>query len=93
MLTDPVHEICGAHGGHESAEVRDVRRTGGGRGLRWGQETYWMVFAGRPPSFRYQHRLVDDSRPRTRENDAGRRNKERKVSWRNIAFSEYYVAL
>ena len=26
----------GAHGGYETAEVRDVRGTGGGRGLRGG---------------------------------------------------------
>ena len=25
--------ICGAHGGYETAEVRDVQRNGGGRGL------------------------------------------------------------
>ena len=31
---DPVRGICGVHGGHETAEVRDVRRIGGGRGLR-----------------------------------------------------------
>ena len=33
---DSVRGICGAHGGHETSEVRDVRRTGGGRGLRRG---------------------------------------------------------
>ena len=31
---DPVCGICGAHGGHETAQVHDVRRTGGGRGER-----------------------------------------------------------
>ena len=31
---DRVRGICGAHGGHGTAEVRDVRRTGVGRGLR-----------------------------------------------------------
>ena len=30
---DLVRGICGAHGGCETAEVRDVRRNGGGRGL------------------------------------------------------------
>ena len=30
---DLVRGICGAHGGYETAEVRDVRRIGGGRGL------------------------------------------------------------
>ena len=40
---DPVRGICGAHRGHETAEVRDVRRTGGGRGLRGGQEKEWMA--------------------------------------------------
>ena len=33
---DLVREICGAHGGHETAEVRVVRGIGGGRGLREG---------------------------------------------------------
>ena len=28
--------ICGAHGGYETAEVRDLRRTGGEPGLRDG---------------------------------------------------------
>ena len=31
---DLVFGICGAHGGYETAEVCDVRRIGGGRGLR-----------------------------------------------------------
>ena len=35
---DPVQGICGAHGEHETAEMRDVRRTGGRRGLRGGTE-------------------------------------------------------
>ena len=30
---DLVCEVCGAHGGYETAEVRDVRRNGEGRGL------------------------------------------------------------
>ena len=34
--------MCGAHGGYETAEVRDVRRSGGGRGLRGGQEKEWV---------------------------------------------------
>ena len=33
---DPVHGICGVHGGHETAELGDVRRADGGRGLRGG---------------------------------------------------------
>ena len=40
---DLVGRICGAHGGYETAEVPDVRRIGGGRGLRGGgQEKEWM---------------------------------------------------
>ena len=31
-----VRGICGAHGGHETAEVLDVRRVNGGPGLRGG---------------------------------------------------------
>ena len=34
----PVRGIGGAHEGHETAEVRDVWRTGGGRGLRGGRQ-------------------------------------------------------
>ena len=39
---DPVRGGCGAHGGHETAETRDVRRTREGCGLRGGQEKEWM---------------------------------------------------
>ena len=35
---DFVCGICGAHGGYETAEVRDVRRNGGGAGYVGGQE-------------------------------------------------------
>ena len=35
--------ICGVYGGHRTAEVRGVRRTGGGRGLRGGEaRKEWM---------------------------------------------------
>ena len=30
--TNLVRGICGAHGGYETTEVRDVRRIGGGHG-------------------------------------------------------------
>ena len=33
---DPVCGICDAHGGYETVEVRDVRISGGGRGLHGG---------------------------------------------------------
>ena len=39
---DLVCGICGAHGGYETAEVRDVRRNGGGRGLCGGPEKEWI---------------------------------------------------
>ena len=56
--------FCGAHGGHETAEVRDVRRTGGGRGLCGGPgKIVDGVSPGRPQSFRYQGRSVDDCSP------------------------------
>ena len=41
---DLVCEICGEHGGDETAEVRDVWRIVGGRGLRGGQEKEWMSY-------------------------------------------------
>ena len=58
---DPVRGICGAHGGHETAEVCDVRRTIGARGLRGGAgKIVDGVFPGQPQSFRYKRRRVDD---------------------------------
>ena len=52
------------HGGHETAELRGVRRTGGGRGLRGGAgKRVDGVCPGRPQSFRYQRRLADDCSP------------------------------
>ena len=39
---DFVCGICGAYGGYETAEVRDVRRNGGGVGCVGGQEKEWM---------------------------------------------------
>ena len=47
-------------GGYETAEVHDVRRIGGGRGL-CGEPGKRMdeVFPGRPQSFRHQRRPVD----------------------------------
>ena len=39
---DLVCGICGAHGGYETAEVRDVRRNDGGRGLCRGPGKEWM---------------------------------------------------
>ena len=56
--------ICGAHGGYETAEVRDVRRTGGGRRLCWGPgKRVDGMFPGQSQSFRYQRRPVYDCCP------------------------------
>ena len=61
---DLVCGICGAHGGYKTAEVRDVRRNGGGRGLCGGPgKRVDGVFPGRPQSFRHQRRPVDDCSP------------------------------
>ena len=80
---DLVYEICGAHGGYETAEVRDVRRIGGGRGLCGGPEKRVDgVFPERPQSFRHQRRPVSGRlQPGTRENGAEWRNKGRNISW------------
>ena len=61
---DLVCGICGAHRGYKTAEVRDVRENGGGRGLcgRPGKRVDG-VFPGRPQSFRHQRRPVDDCSP------------------------------
>ena len=37
-----IRGICDAYGGYETAEVRDVRRIGGGAGCVGGQERGWM---------------------------------------------------
>ena len=60
---DLVCGICGAHGGYEIAEVRDVQRIGG-RGLcgRIGIRVDG-VFPGRHQIFRHQRRPVDDCSP------------------------------
>ena len=56
--------ICGAHGGYDTAEVHNVRRIGGGCGLRGGPgNRVDGVFPGRPHSFRHQRRPVDDYSP------------------------------
>ena len=69
---DLVCGICGAHGGYETAEVRDVRRNGGGRGLCGGpgkrvDAATSELSASTPTSGRLQ--------PRTRGNGAERQNK------------------
>ena len=45
--------------------MRDVRRNGGGRGLRGGpgKKKVDGVFPGRPQSLRHQHRSVEDCSP------------------------------
>ena len=76
--------FCGAHGGYETAEVRDARRNGGGRGL-WGGAGKRVdgVFPGPPQSFRNQRRPMDDCSLRTRGNGAERQNKGWDISWQN----------
>ena len=52
------------NGGYETAKVRDVRRTGGGRGLcRRPGKRLDEVSLGRLKTFRYQRRPVDDCSP------------------------------
>ena len=48
------------HGGHKTAEERDVQRTDWGRGLRGevGKQVIGLS-PGQPHSFRYERRLVD----------------------------------
>ena len=61
---DLVRRICGAHRGYETAEVPDVRKIDGGRGL-WGGAGKRVdgVFLGRPQSFRHQRRPVNHCSP------------------------------
>ena len=61
---DLVCGICGAHGGYETAEGRDVWRNGGGRGLCGGpRRRVDGAFPGRSQSFRQQRQPVDDCSP------------------------------
>ena len=61
---DPVCGICVAHSGHETTEVRDVRRIDGEHGLCGGSgKRVEGVSPGRPQSFRYQRRQVNDCSP------------------------------
>ena len=46
-----------AHGGHETVEVRDVRGTNGGRGLRGGPgKKVGVISSGRPHNIWYRYR-------------------------------------
>ena len=59
-----VRGVCGAHGGYEPAEVRDIWRMGGGRGLRGeAEKKVDGLFPGRAQSLRHQRRPVNDSSP------------------------------
>ena len=83
---DSVRGICGAHGRHRTAKMRDVRRTGEGCGLREGLgKRVDEVSTGRSQSFRYQRPPVNGGRlqPMTRGDGTRRRNKGRNVSRRN----------
>ena len=64
LEVDRFRGIYGKHEGHETAKVRGVQRTGGGRGLR-GESGNRVdgVFPGRPHSFPYQRRPVDGRSP------------------------------
>ena len=81
---DPVRRIHGAHGGYKIAEVCDLQRTGGGRGLRGGAGkrvdgvSSWTI-SELPVSKSTSRRL----QPRTRGNGVRLWNKERNVSWQN----------
>ena len=61
---DLVRGSFGAHGGHETAQVRDFRGIGGRRGLcgRPGKRLDG-AFPGRPRSFRHQRRPMGDCSP------------------------------
>ena len=61
---DLIRGVCCAHGGYESADVRDAQRIGGGRELRGGPgKRVDAAFPGRSQSLRHQRRLVDDCSP------------------------------
>ena len=77
-----VRGICGAHGGHETAEVRDVRKTDGGRGLRRGAGKRGDgVSPGRPQSFQYQRRPVDGCSPGRRGTPQDCRTRGESQGW------------
>ena len=84
---DPVCRNCGAHRGHETAQVREVRgttATGGGRGLRGGGgKRVDNVSPGRRQSFRHQRRPMEDCSPGRRGMSLRRRKKGQSISWRN----------
>ena len=84
MKADPVRGTCGTHGGYETAEVRHVRRTGGGRGLRGGQGKEWMgCLLNDLRFFGINADQWTTAAYSTRGNGTRRRIKERNVSWRS----------
>ena len=60
---------------------RDLR----GRGGEGAKQRVNGVLPGRPQSFRYQRRPVDDCSPGQGGKEPRRRNKGRNLSWRNGA--------
>ena len=73
---DVVRRICDAHGEYETAEVRDVRRSGGGRGSRGGPgKRMDGVFPERPQECSVSTPTSGRLQPRTRGNGARRRTR------------------
>ena len=81
--TDLVRGICGAHGGYDTAGVRDVRRNGGGRGLCGGAgKRVDGVFSWTASELSASTPTSGGLQPRTRGNGAERQNKGRNISLR-----------
>ena len=81
---DLVCGICGAHGGYETAEVRDARRNGGGASCVGGQEKEWTgCFLDDLRAFG-----INADQWTTTAQDEGRNVAERQNNGRNIFHGE-----
>ena len=72
--------VCSAHGGHEIAEVRDVRGTRGGYGFREVTRNLMNGVSWATSEFSASTPTSGRSQPRTRGNGIRRRNKGRNFS-------------
>ena len=80
----PVLGFCGEHGGHATAEVRDVVRTGGGVRTAWGgRKKSARGVSWTTSKFSVSTATSGRLQTRTRGNNSRQRNKGYDISWRN----------
>ena len=78
LKADPVRGVCGAHGGHETAEARDVRELVGGAVSAGGKRKNGWGVSWTTSEFSASNSTSGRSQPRTTGDGIGRQNKGRR---------------